>query len=93
MDKELRKGMKPVPENIEELLNDAQLHTLQGIKQFGWELHFVRRPLFQDAIPVLINREGTKTIVLEVNGSINEEAEIDIRECVPAAEHLKKVAG
>jgi len=93
MDKELRKGMKPVPENIEELLNEAQLHTLQGIKQFGWELHFVRRPLFQDAIPVLINREGTKTIVLEVNGSINEEAEIDIRECVPAAEHLKTVAG
>ncbi len=93
MDKEQRKGMNPVPDNIEELLNEAQLRTLLGIRQFGWELFFVRRPLFQDAIPVLINRDANKTIVLEVNGSINENPDIDIRECVPAAEHLKKAAG
>ena len=93
MDNEQRKGMNPVPENIDELLNEAQLRTLQGLKQFGWELYFVRRPLFQEAVPVLINREGNKTIVLETNGGINEKAEINVRECIPAAEHLKKVAG
>ena len=93
MDNEQRKGMKPVPENLDDLLNEAQLRTLRGIEHFGWELYFVRRPLFQDAVPVLINREGNKTIVLETNGSINEKAEINIRECIPASEHLKKVAG
>ena len=93
MDNEQRKGMNPVPENIDELLNEAQLRTLHGLKQFGWELYFVRRPLFQEAVPVLINREGNKTIVLETNGGINEKAEINIRECVSASEHLKKVAG
>ena len=93
MDKEQRKGIKPVPENIEELLNEAQLRTLRGIEHFGWELYFVRRPLFQDAVPVLINREGNKTVVLETNGSINENAGINVRECVSASEHLKKVTG
>ena len=93
MDNERRKGMNTVPENLEELLNEAQLNTLRSIERFGWQLHFIRRPLFQDVVPVLISREGNKYAVLEANGSINERVDLDIRDCTPAPELMKKITG
>ena len=93
MDRERRKGVKPVPENLEELLNEAQLRTLRSIRNFGWQLHFIRRPLFQEIVPVLISREGDKFAVLEANGSINEQVDLDIRDCTPAPELMKKITG
>ncbi len=93
MDTEKRNDIQPVPENIEEALNEAQVRTLRSIKSFGWELHFVRRPLFQEVIPVLINKEGDKFIVLNENGAINEAPDMDIRDCTPAPELMKKIAG
>ena len=93
MDQERRKGIKPVPENLEELLNEAQLRTLRSIGRFGWQLHFIRRPLFQEVVPVLISREGNKCAVLEANGSINERVDLDIRDCTPAPELMKKITG
>ena len=93
MDQERRKGMNPVPENLEELLNEAQLRTLRSIGRFGWQLHFIRRPLFQEVVPVLISREGNKCAVLEANGSINERVDLDIRDCTPAPELMKKITG
>jgi len=93
MDKERRNGMKPVPENFEELLSEAQLCTLRSIGRFGWQLHFIRRPLFQEVVTVLISREGDKCAVLEANGSINEQVDLDIRDCTPAPELMKKITG
>lgn len=93
MDIERRKGMEPVPENFEELLNEAQLRALRSIKHFDWQLHFIRRPLFQDVVPVLISREGDKFAVLKENGSINEKAALDIRDCTPAPELMMKITG
>ena len=52
MDREKRNDTKPVPENLEEVLNEAQVRTLRSIRYFGWELHFVRRPLFQEVIQI-----------------------------------------
>ena len=91
MDSDKRKTVDPAPDNLEELLNEAQKRTLRGINHFGWALHFVRRPLFQNPVPVLINKEGNKFIILEENGSINETTEIDTRESMPAPELLKKM--
>jgi hypothetical protein len=93
MDNERRKGVKPVPENFEELLNEAQLRTLRSIRRFGWQLYFIRRPLFQELVPVLINTESDKYAVLEANGSINEQVNLDIRDCTPAPELMKKITG
>jgi len=93
MDNERRKGMKPVPENLEELLNEAQLRTLKSIGRFGWQLHFIRRPLFQEVVSVLISSEGDKCAVLETDGSINERVDLDIRDCTPAPELMKKITG
>ena len=91
MDKEKRQDTKPVPEDLENILNEAQIRTLRSIRHFGWELHFVRRPIFQEAVPVLINREGDKFIVLQENGAINEMPDLDIRDCTPAPELMKKI--
>ena len=93
MDSDKRNITDSVPDDLEELLNEAQKRTLRGINHFGWELHFVRRPLFQNPVPVLINREGNKFVILEENGSINETTEIDSRESMPAPELLKKMGG
>jgi len=93
MDNERRKGMKPVPEYFEELLSEAQLRTLRSTGRFGWQLHFIRRPLFQEVVTVLINSESDKYAVLEANGSINEQVDLDLRDCTSAPELMKKIIG
>ena len=93
MDNESRKGIEPIPENFENLLNEAQLCTLRSIGRFGWQLHFMRRSLFQEVVPVLISREGDKCAVLGASGSINERVDLDIRNCTPAPELMKKITG
>jgi hypothetical protein len=80
MDEEKRKGEPPIPDHLEEVLNEHQLLALHRIEGFGWELRFVRRPLFQAAIPVVYNNEGTSIGVLEEDGRINMEPDIQIRD-------------
>ena len=79
MEKERRKGDKPIPENLEGALNDAQLIALPALEKFGWELRFVRRPLFQDAVPVVCNADGTMVGVLEEDGRLNLQLAVQIR--------------
>lgn len=80
MDKEKRRGEKPVPENVEDLLNDMQLLTLHQIEQFGWQLKFIRRPLFQDVIPVVVSAEGDKVGVLDEDGRLDLQRPIKLRD-------------
>jgi len=68
-----------VPDNLGEYLNDAQLRSLQRVEQFGWRLAFIRRPLFQDIVPIVVNDNGERHGVLEEDGSINTEHELVIR--------------
>ena len=79
MDSERRKGDKPIPDNLEVTLNEAQLIALPTLERFGWELRFVRRPLFQEAVPVVCNAEGTMVGVLEEDGRLNLELAVEIR--------------
>lgn len=80
MDGEKRKGDKPVPENIKTYLNDAQLSGLHHIEAFGWQLKFIRRPLFQDPVAVVVNPDGTSIGILEEDGRINLESDIKVRD-------------
>lgn len=80
VDKEKRKGEKPVPDNLEDLVNEVQLLTLHQIERFGWRLMFVRRPLFQDVIPVVVSGEGDKIGVLDEDGRLDMQSPIKIRE-------------
>ena len=79
MDSERRKGDKPIPDNLEATLNEAQLIALPTLERFGWELRFVRRPLFQEAVPVVCNAEGTMVGVLEEDGRLNLQLAVEIR--------------
>lgn len=60
-------------------LNAAQLETLGDLERFGWELKFVRRPMFQPSIPVVFDGDRKTFAILEVDGTLNENPPFDIR--------------
>jgi hypothetical protein len=76
---EKRTGESPVPDNLEDYLNEAQIRALRQIENFGWELKFVRRPLFQEPIAVIINTDGDRVGTLETDGRIDLQQNFDLR--------------
>lgn len=60
-------------------LNQAQLDTLNELERYGWQLRFVRRPLFQPSIPVVFDGDRENYAVLEADGTLNEHPPFDIR--------------
>jgi len=80
MDIEKRKDDKPIPDRLEDVLNDVQMLALRQIERFGWQLRFVRKPLFQEPVPVVFSADGDKIGILEEDGRINMEADIKVRE-------------
>ena len=61
-------------------LTPSQLKALDTLEQFRWTLRFVRRPMFQDPIPVVFDREGKRYAVLEADGTLNEAPGFKIRD-------------
>ena len=78
MDK--RNGSKPVPDDVKEHLSYAQMALLRTIEGFGWSLKFVRRPLFQQPVIVVTNPDGSSIGILEEDGKLNLDPDIDTRE-------------
>jgi hypothetical protein len=76
---EKRKGESPIPDNLEDFLNPVQVKALRQIENFGWELKFVRRPLFQDPIAVIINTDGDRVGTLEPDGRIDLHQNFELR--------------
>ena len=60
-------------------LNPAQLETLCDLERFGWELKFIRHPLFQPSIPVVFDGDRKTFAILEPDGTLNEHPPFDIR--------------
>ena len=79
MNLEKRKGDKPVPDNVRSYSNDAQLTELHRIEGFGWQLKFIRRPLFMEQYVVVANPEGNTLAVLEEDGGLKLDPEIELR--------------
>ena len=79
MDTEKRRGEKPVPDNATKMLNQLQILALRRIEGFGWHLQFIRRPLFQDPVAVVVDGAGEKIGILEDDGRINMEPDIEVR--------------
>ena len=77
--KERRRGAPDDPAALREGLGPAQLEALRTLEQFGWTLRFVRRPMFLDPIPVAFDRNGEKWVVIEPDGSLNENPGFKIR--------------
>jgi len=80
MDRERRKGIIPIPDNLNELLNKPQRQALSGIEYTGWELRFLRRPLFQDPVLVVQNLNDGEIGALDKGGSVKVLPCIKVRE-------------
>ena len=79
MEKERRKSPTGVAHASKRELNSVQQMTLVNLEQFGWELKFIRRPMFQDPIAVVFDSERKHFAVLEADGTLNEHPGFDIR--------------
>ncbi|TDK30634.1 hypothetical protein [Luteimonas terrae] len=61
-------------------LTAAQASAIATLELFGWTLRFVRRPLFRDPVPVLFDKDGTRWIVVDGDGALDENPDFEIRE-------------
>jgi len=75
-----RRRAAPDPARLTEGLTPAQLATVETMRQFRWTLRFVRRPLFQDPIPVLFDQAGSRYVVVRGDGSIDEQPLLRLRD-------------
>jgi hypothetical protein len=77
--KEHRIGKEPIPEDIKSRLTEVQLATLARLQGFGWTIKFVRRPLFQQQVVVLVDPAGEQHAILHEEGFIEQNPDITIR--------------
>lgn len=75
-----RRGHKAaIPPDIHAVLNQEQRLALDKVENFGWQLAFVRQPLFESPITVIVSPDKQRYAVLELDGEINMEPDIFIR--------------
>lgn len=80
MTDEKRNKSQPIPDDVAQYLNDAQQAQLNTIESFGWNLKYIRRPLFQERVIVVTNPDGSSIGVLEEDGRLNLESDIATRQ-------------
>ena len=80
MNDDKRSSDKPIPDNIKDYLTEAQFAELHHIESFGWTLKYIRRPLFQEKVVVVMNPDGSSIGILEEDGRLNLESNINTRE-------------
>lgn len=76
---ERRSEGNQVPDSLYEVLNEEQLLALNKMEGFGWMLAFIRKPLFQDIVPVLSHPDTDKFGILEYDGAFNMQSDINFR--------------
>ena len=72
-DRERRQDRTAQSAVLREQLNEDQQMTLRDLERFGWELRFVRRPPFQDTIPVVVDGDRKSFSVLKADGSLEDD--------------------
>jgi hypothetical protein len=78
-DRERRQGQRTHADALRAQLNDDQQVTLSELERFGCELRFVRRPLFQEAIAVLVDGDRKGFSILKPDGSVEDNPTITLR--------------
>jgi hypothetical protein len=68
------------PDALRSGLSRAQLDTLDTMESFRWRLAFVRWPVFKAPIPVLFNRDGSRYVVINEDGSLDERQTLQLRQ-------------
>ena len=78
-DEERRKARKPLLDILKSELNTDQRETLDELEKFGWEFRFVRHDPEQRPVPVIFDANKSKFAVLDQDGSLDEDAFVNIR--------------
>ena len=60
-------------------LTPEQLRAVETLEAFQWRLAFVRRPLFRDPIPVMFDRGDTRFVVVQADGTLDENPTLKLR--------------
>lgn len=76
---EKRNGQPAVPDNIAIYLTVKQERALVKMCGHGWQLLFIRRPLFREAKPVLMNQRRHLFSVLSSDGHRHNTTHVDLR--------------
>ena len=76
---ERRSEDNKVPHSPNDILNEMQLLTLHNMEKFGWSLAFIRRPLFQEIVPVLRHCDSMKVGTMDADGTMNAYPDISFR--------------
>ncbi|MCI0653596.1 MAG: hypothetical protein L0Y38_02070 [Methylococcaceae bacterium] len=67
-------------QEMEDKLSMDQMISLNRLESFGWTLRFIRQPLFQDPVPVVIQGKGKAIGILEEDGKLNINVDIQVRD-------------
>lgn len=66
-----KRGIKPpVPFGYESLLTEDQRHRIDTCRRFGWELAFIRRPLFSDPMVIMVDGNARQHWLITDNGEL-----------------------
>jgi len=76
---ERRVGLDAIPKDIESRMTKLQRNTLAKLRGIEWSIQFVRRPLYEDQVIVLIDSSGEQHAVLQEDGSIIGNPRISVR--------------
>lgn len=60
-------------------LNPDQRHELRAIEGFGWRLAFVRRPLFQEVVPIVESADGRQRYAMDARGQLKTHVPVKVR--------------
>ena len=76
---ERRTEEQQTQDDLKRMLNKQQMNTLRQMETTGWKILFIRNHLFESMITALGHSEDGSIVVLEEDGSINKEHDLDIR--------------
>jgi len=76
---ERRKSDVKIVAALKRELNADQRMALVELEKFGWELKFIRRPMFQQPVPVVFDSDRKNYAVLNADGTLDENPGFDIR--------------
>ena len=79
MEIDQRTGQSPVPSSPAFFLNQKQINGMEVLEKFGWELAFIRRPLFSEVIPVVKNHQENAVGILGVDGILTISHQLKLR--------------
>lgn len=76
----------PIPQNLRCCISAGQYRALMNLASFGWQLAFVRRPLFEPATVVILSPEGKQYALIDEDGGLDLNPSLALRRPYVATE-------